>query len=227
MSADLIYRSAAAGRSCWSRNHHGHRRDLPIDRWMGGAQSTPQDRSADEHVLALCSSRPTLDVGCGPGRFAAALQQRGLPALGIDNSTAAVEMTRQRGGTAIRRDLFAPLPGEGNWDQVLLTDGNIGIGGDPVQTLRRAADLLAPGGVVIAEIDCPATSICYELIRWETDHHLGHWFPWSRVGLGALAGIAVAAGLLVTQAVDIHNRVITVLKADAGAQRGVNGGVVT
>ena len=32
----------------------------------------------------------------------------------------------------LRRDLFAPLPGEGRWHHVLLADGNIGIGGDPV-----------------------------------------------------------------------------------------------
>ena len=136
-SADLIYRSAAAGDSCWARNHHGHRRELPMARWMGGPQTTPQDRLADEQVLGHCSSRPTLDLGCGPGRFTASLRQRGIPALGVDSSAAAVEMTRRRGGTAIRRDLFAPLPAEGSWEQILLTDGNIGIGGNPVRILRR------------------------------------------------------------------------------------------
>ena len=180
-SADLIYRSAAAGGSCWARNHRGDRRELPMARWMGGPETTPQDRLADEHVLRHCSSRPTLDMGCGPGRFTASLQQRGLPALGVDSSPAAVEMTRRRGGTAIRRDLFAPLPAEGSWEQILLTDGNIGIGGNPVRTLRRAADLLANGGIVIVEIDSPATVVCYEMLRWETEQHLGHWFPWSRV----------------------------------------------
>lgn len=214
-SADLIYRSAAAGKSCWARNHDGHRRVLPTIRWMGGPESTLQDREADEHVLGHCSVRPTLDVGCGPGRFAAALQERGLPALGVDSSTAAVDMTRRRGGTAIRCDLFSPLPAEGDWEQILLTDGNIGIGGDPVRTLRRAADLLVPGGVVIAEIDSPMTSVCYEMLRWETDHYLGHWFPWSRVGAGALGDIAHAAGFLVTQIVDIHDRLIAVLTAAA------------
>lgn len=220
-SADLIYRSAAAGGSCWARNHHGHRRELPMARWMGGPETTPQDRVADEHVLGHCSSRPTLDVGCGPGRFIASLQQRGLPALGVDSSAAAVEMTRGRGGTAIRRDLFAPLPAEGSWEQILLTDGNIGIGGNPVRTLRRAADLLANGGIVIVEIDSPATVVCYEMLRWETEQHLGHWFPWSRVGAGALADIALTAGFLVTQVVDIHDRVIAVLTAAArgGATR--------
>jgi SAM-dependent methyltransferase len=180
-------------------------------RWLGGPTSTPQDRLADEHVLWHCSSRPTLDVGCGPGRFTASLQQRGVPALGVDSSAVAVEMTRLRGGTAIRRDLFAPLPAEGNWEQILLTDGNIGIGGNPVRTLRRAAELLAPGGIVVAEIDSPTVSVCHEMLRWETEQHLGHWFPWSRIGAGALAGIAAAAGFLVIQVVDIENRVIALL----------------
>jgi SAM-dependent methyltransferase len=212
-SADMIYRSAAAGGSCWARNHHGHRRELPMVRWLGGPEATPQDRLADEHVLGQCTSRPTLDLGCGPGRFTASLQQRGLPALGVDSSAAAVEMTRRRGGTAMRCDLFAPLPAEGSWEQILLTDGNIGIGGNPVRTLRRAADLLAHGGVVILEIDSPATGLCYELLRWETEQHLGHWFPWSRVGAPSLGDIAHAAGFFVTHVVDIHDRVIAVLTA--------------
>lgn len=187
-----------------------------MDRWMGGPESTPQDRLADEHVLGLCSSRPTLDVGCGPGRFTASLQERGLPALGVDTSAAAVEMTRRRGGTAICRDLFAPLPAAGNWAQILLTDGNIGIGGNPVRLLRRAAELLAPDGIVIAEIDAPAHLVCYEVLRWETEQHLGQWFPWSRVGADAVGGVAHAAGFAVTHAVDICGRVFVVLSAAAG-----------
>lgn len=212
-SADLIYESAAAGGACWSRNHHGHRRELPMARWIGGPQSTPEDRLADEHVLRHCSLRPTLDLGCGPGRFTAALQQRGGPALGVDCSAAAVEMTRTRGATAIRRDLFAPLPAEGTWDQILLTDGNIGIGGNPVRILRRAADLLAHGGLVIVEIESRGAALCHELLRWETEQHVGHWFPWSRVGAGSLGGIAQAAGLTLSYIVDIHDRVIAVLTA--------------
>jgi SAM-dependent methyltransferase len=213
-SADLIFQSAASGGSCWSRNHLGDRRELPMARWLGGAQTTPQDRLVDEYMLGFCSSRPTLDLGCGPGRFVASLQERGSPALGVDSSPVAVEMTRQRGGTAIHRDLFAPLPAEGGWEQVLLTDGNIGIGGSPVQTLQRAASLLARGGTVIVEIDSPATLSCYEWLRWETEHHLGHWFPWSRVGAGAICDIARAAGFRVTQVICIHDRVIAVLKAE-------------
>ena len=37
----------------------------------------------------------------------------------------------------VRRDLFGALPGEGTWSHVLLADGNIGIGGDPVTLLSH------------------------------------------------------------------------------------------
>ena len=218
-SVDVIYQSAASGSSCWSRNHLGHLRELPTSRWMGGLAATPQDRLVDEHVLRHCSSSPTLDLGCGPGRFTACLQERGLPALGVDSSVTAVAMTRQRGGTAIHRDVFAPLPAEGNWAQVLLIDGNIGIGGDPVHTLRRTAGLMAEGGVAIVEIDSAATESCYEWLRWETDQYLGQWFPWSRVGISALDEIAYAAGFCVTQITEIHDRVIATLTVAAGGRR--------
>ena len=133
-SADLIYRSAAAGSSCWARNHHGHRRELPMARWMGGPDTTPQDRLADEHVLGIALRTRLWIWAAVPGDSLRPCRQRGPPALGVDSSTAAVEMTRRRGGTAIRRDLFAPFPAEGSWEQILLTDGNIGIGGNPVRT---------------------------------------------------------------------------------------------
>lgn len=180
-------------------------------RWTGSQDGIVADRLADEHILGLCTGQPTLDLGCGPGRFTAALVQRNSAALGVDSSDLAVEMTRQRGGAAIRRDLFAHLPGEGLWSQVLLADGNIGIGGDPVQTLRRAAGLLAPSGQVVAEVDPPTTAVEREIVRWETHHHKGPWFPWSRVGTGALGELAHTAGLQMGGVTEIHGRFIASL----------------
>ena len=52
---------------------------------------------------------------------------------------------------ALRRSVFDELPGEGRWPTVLLIDGNIGIGGDPVRLLRRVRELVAPGGTVVVE----------------------------------------------------------------------------
>ncbi|MEU8677544.1 class I SAM-dependent methyltransferase [Streptomyces sp. NPDC048560] len=135
------------------RNGHGplflRRTDgwlLPLDveRWCAGADT------ADLSALRRCEG-PVLDVGCGPGRLVAELAAHGHRALGIDVSEAAVAHTRRLGGSALHRSVFDPLPGEGRWGTVLLIDGNIGIGGDPHALLRRAAELLAPGGLLIAE----------------------------------------------------------------------------
>jgi SAM-dependent methyltransferase len=182
-------------------------------RWIGQVGTAHGDQLADGHVLHHCSQRPTLDLGCGPGRFTVSLQVRGAAALGVDTSRVAVELTRQRGGAAIHADLFGPLPAAGCWDHVLLTDGNVGIGGDPVRTLTRARGLLAPGGTVIAEVDSPDAAVGYELLRWETENHVGQWFPWARIDATALSEIASGAGFLVTSVVDIGARVIAVLCA--------------
>lgn len=210
-TADFIYRAAVGGARCWARNHRGQVRELPMIRWIGGPQAAHHDRLADEHVLSLCSQRPTLDLGCGPGRFTASLQQRGSAALGVDTSRAAVDLARSRGGTAIHADLFGPLPAAGCWDQVLLTDGNIGIGGDPVRTLARAAELLSPEGIVVVEVDSTCMIVANELLRWETRHYVGQWFPWSRINAAALSDIAAVAGFAVISIVEIRTRVIAVL----------------
>jgi len=219
VTLELIYRAALEGARCWARNDRGHVRELPMSRWIGGPGATHRDRFADEHVLRLCSGRATLDLGCGPGRFTASLQQRGSAALGVDNCRAAVELTRQRGGAAIHADFFGPLPAAGCWDRILLTDGNIGIGGNPVRTLRRAAELLGPGGTVIAEIDRPSVNSGHELLRWETKHYVGQWFPWSRVNAATLDGIAGSAELLIISIVEIHARVIAVLRGQPHPRR--------
>ena len=57
-SVDVIYRAVASGAACWARSHRGHVRELPMARWIGGPATTPQDRLADEHVLAHCFRAP-------------------------------------------------------------------------------------------------------------------------------------------------------------------------
>ncbi len=63
----------------------------------------------------------------------------------------AVSLTRAAGGVALHRSVFTHIPGEGRWDTVLLIDGNIGIGGDPIALLRRVRQLLAPTGCALIE----------------------------------------------------------------------------
>jgi SAM-dependent methyltransferase len=211
VASDVIYRLISSGEPCWISDASGARRPLPIDRWIGGAGSSTQDRRADQAILDLCTGS-TMDIGCGPGRFTAALADLGRHALGVDVSATAVEMTVERGGTALHQDVFAPLPCTGEWSHVLLADGNIGIGGDPCRLLRRASQLLDPQGVVVAEIDTRATGVTREYRRWETDHSVGRWFPWAHVGSDALAALAESAGFILTDAVDFGERFVAVLQ---------------
>lgn len=126
-----------------------HTRDgraFPLDvaRW-----ASPAD-PADGTVLDRCRG-PVLDIGCGPGRFVRALQQRAVAALGVDIAKTSVQLTRRLGGQALQRSVFAELPGEGRWATVLLMDGNVGIDGDPVRLLTRIRTLLAPDGQLLVE----------------------------------------------------------------------------
>lgn len=213
--SDAIYRAGAAGMSCWSRNHRGLVQELPMSRWLGSPNVAAHDGVADELVMSRCSGGTVVDLGCGPGRLTIGLQHRGSSALGVDSSAVAVAMTRQRGGTAMQRDLFGWLPAQGCWDRVLLADGNIGIGGDPNRTLRRAAELLAPGGQVVIEIDSSdAELVSHDVVRWETLHTVGPWFRWARLGPGALSAAARAAGLDVREVFEVGPYVIAVLERD-------------
>jgi len=163
--------------------------ELNIDRWRAEADHV-------ERSLLDTLADPVMDVGCGPGRIVAALAEGGRVALGVDVSQAAVAETRRRGAAALGRSVFAPLPGEHRWASVVLFDGNIGIGGDPVALLTRVAGLLAPGGTALIEVDPPGVESQRMTVRIEHAEHRGPWFPWARVSADDIAGHVAEAGLM-------------------------------
>src|SRR5579875_2390298 len=119
-----LYAQALAGLARPEIEHaDGHATPLNAGQWLG---ELPGDRS----LLHRCRG-PVLDIGAGPGRLTVALAERGIPALAIDLTPQAVALARSCGALALQRDVFGHLPGTGRWVNVLLADGNIGIGGDP------------------------------------------------------------------------------------------------
>ena len=149
----------------------------------------------DEWEVLHPLANPVLDIGCGPGRVAAAFASRGRPALGIDPSPAAVREAQHRGAVVLRRSVFDPLPGEGRWGGAVLLDGNIGIGGDPVTLLARVRELLRPGGNVVVELGEPGGHTDTLAVRVEGHRARSAWFPWARVAAEMFSEIADAAGL--------------------------------
>jgi SAM-dependent methyltransferase len=179
---------ALAGVPAWLVRDDGVEVGLDPARWRRGA------RGEDRWLLDRCTG-PAIDLGCGPGRFVAALTARGVPALGVDASRVAQRQCRRRRTPMVRRDLFGPLPGEGTWRHVLLADGNIGIGGDPVRLLRRAAALLRPGGTVLVETDARPDALWRGTARLRTAAGSGAPLPWACTGADALGRLAATLGL--------------------------------
>lgn len=202
-----LYEQALDGERCWIRQEDGQLKRLPVHDWLIGSRA---DSRFDRAIVGMCTG-PTIDLGCGPGRLVADLLQRGVPALGVDQSACAVELARSSGVPVLRRDLFGPLPGMGRWHTALLADGNIGLGGDPWRVLQRAGELLRRGGECLAEFDTAVTGVESQWVRLESSENIGPWFRWAAVGLDCAARIAEDVGLALRAVHPIGERVIASL----------------
>ena len=188
--ADLADRSNAMHELCL-RDGHGVAMAGDGRRWLGPA--TAADERLLDHAVA-----PVLDIGSGPGRHLLALARRGVAALGLDVTLAAVRLARSRGAVVVHGSIFEPVPESGTWSTALLLDGNIGIGGDPAALLARVGDVIRPGGRILVELGPPGRTDGARRAR--LDHHgcLGPWFRWATVGENSLERIAAEADMVVS-----------------------------
>lgn len=190
--ADVM--NAELGDGPWFlRYDDGELESLPLEGWCS------PEIAGDGSLVARCAG-PTLDVGCGPGRLAAAVGARSLPVLGLDISTTAVLIARRRGALVVQRSVFDPLPGEGGWRHVLLADGNIGIGGDPARLLKRCAELVSSEGNVLVELSPPGVSTRQRQVRIESaTGRQSEEFAWAHLSVDVVGPIAAQAGLRVVE----------------------------
>jgi SAM-dependent methyltransferase len=178
----LLHEDASAGRG------PGVARHVDVHRFLAGADRV-------ERRLLASTRGSVLDVGCGPGRMVAEARRHGRAALGIDVSPASVRLARARGLPVHLGSVFEPVPSSGTWDVVLLLDGNVGIGGDPSELLRRCRELASRTAALVVE----TSQHRHRYHRFSArvtvpGGHRSDAFPWAEVGASALLGPARDAG---------------------------------
>jgi hypothetical protein len=72
---------------------------------------------------------PVLDLGCGAGRAALYLQEKGLEVAAIDVSPGAVEVCSRRGLRDVRLGDLCDPPTDRHWRSILMLCGNLGLAG--------------------------------------------------------------------------------------------------
>lgn len=188
---DLNAALSGAPAQTWLHYEDDRRTLLDLPRWTEPAQD------ADLDLLSRCAG-PVLDIGCGPGRLTAALHARGVECLGVDVAPIAVEVARRSGVVVLHASIYDAVLDDTTWQTVLLADGNVGIGGDPTRLLRRAHDLLVPGGSVLVELDPPSVPTAAVRVRLESSSGASSgWFPWAHVSAADIDHVSEGVDLCV------------------------------
>jgi SAM-dependent methyltransferase len=90
--------------------------------------AAPSEWAQFERDALELAGDSVLDIGCGAGRFALALQRRGMAVTGLDVSAGACEVARRRGVRDVVHGRVAQLPRDGRrYDTFLLMGENLGL----------------------------------------------------------------------------------------------------
>jgi SAM-dependent methyltransferase len=125
-----------------------------------------------EHVLELRPGARVLDVPCGFGRHSAELARRGYSAVGVDLSPLMLRVARRdyREGSRLRfvRQDMRRLAYRAEFDAVVCLFTSFGYFSERenVETLRRMARALRPGGRLLMDHRNPAYDVSLPTHSW-------------------------------------------------------------
>jgi SAM-dependent methyltransferase len=111
--------------------------------------------SAPERKAVDLARGKILDIGCGAGRHALHLQEKGFDVTGIDNSPGAIKVCRRRG---LKRAIVRPIEkidrfAKESFDTVLMMGNNFGLFGDPEKArelLEKMSRITKPAARIVA-----------------------------------------------------------------------------
>jgi SAM-dependent methyltransferase len=141
----------------------GHKKTYFIERGDGyidfddsSTYFKPESSWGKEERRALKLARgKVLDIGCGAGRHALALQRRGLKVTGIDSSPLAVQVCRKRGlrdARVMGIEEIGRLP-RGSFGTIVMFGNNFGLFGSPARArrfLRIMRRITTPQAMILA-----------------------------------------------------------------------------
>lgn len=176
-----------------------------------------------KHAIRLARGR-VLDVGCGAGRHALHLQDRGLDVVATDISPGAVDVCRKRGVEEVRLVPITQVPhGWGPFDTVLMLGNNFGLVENPKRAkwlLKRFHRATSEQGRIIAETLDPretANPFHKKYQRWNRARgrlrgqirlriryqgYMTPWFDYLFVSRGEMTVLLRGTGWRVTRVID-------------------------
>lgn len=179
----------------------------------------------DHQKLAMdCATGRVLDIGCGAGRHALYLQEKGHEVLATDNSPLAIQVCKQRG---IKNVIVVPITQLntklGIFNTIIMMGHNFGLFSNYKRAkwlLKRFASMTTQDGMIIAETMDPyktenPTHLAYHQynrdrgrmsgqlrIRIRYKRYATHWFDYLFVSKSELEDILIGTGWTVERYID-------------------------
>ncbi len=124
----------------------------------------------DELIPRASVSLRAIDVGCGEGSLLTALQRAGWEVTGVERDPRAAEVARRQSGGSVYVGDFRQIDLPRSAYNLVVMSHVFEHLGDPISSLRRLKELLAPGGRIVLLYPNPE-SLGARIFREA-------WFPW-------------------------------------------------